>query len=137
MMDPSLPDGLHQWRPGQDIRKKGNRLTIEGTDTLAGAACPFPDLIKNLQDFTGIDLPTALLTGTLHPAQLLSGEIGRTKGQLKKGFHAEMCILDWHGNVKSTWVMGKEVWRDRRWGTTGSEPAKFGHDGQVNGHLKD
>jgi len=35
-LDPHLPDGLHDWRDGRRVFKKGDKLVIEGTDTLAG-----------------------------------------------------------------------------------------------------
>lgn len=39
-MDPALPDGVHDWRPGVKFRKEGYKVTIEGTDTLAGRSVP-------------------------------------------------------------------------------------------------
>src|ERR1700744_5053720 len=37
MLDPSMPDGVHNWRDGKRILKEGDKLYIEGTDTLAGS----------------------------------------------------------------------------------------------------
>lgn len=92
-----------------------------------------PYCIRNLCSFTGTTLPKALLTATLHPALLLGGEIAKQKGQLKEGMDADLCVMDWEGNVKSTWVMGNEVWRDKRWGKAGSNNG-FGEDQMINGH---
>lgn len=133
-MDPNLPDGVHYWRPGLQFRKEGYRVVIDGTDTLAGSCSPMPYCIRNLCSFTGTPLPKALLTATLHPALLLGGEIAKRKGQLKEGMDADLCIMDWEGNVKSTWVMGNEVWRDKRWGKVGSANG-FGEESMVNGHC--
>jgi hypothetical protein len=36
LMDPDLPDGVHKWRDGRSVYKKGPRLTLKGTETLAG-----------------------------------------------------------------------------------------------------
>lgn len=36
MLDPHLPDGVHEWRDGKRLVKNGDKLFIEGTDTLAG-----------------------------------------------------------------------------------------------------
>ncbi|ORY34266.1 N-acetylglucosamine-6-phosphate deacetylase, putative [Naematelia encephala] len=113
IMDPNLPDGVHDWRPGVKFRKEGHRVVIDGTNTLAGSNSPLPTCIQNLMHFTSIPLPEALLTCTLHPAELLN--LGG-KGQLKEGFEADLCVLDWEGRVRSTWVAGKEVWRDDRLG---------------------
>lgn len=35
-LDPHLPDGPHDWRDGRRVNKKGDKLVIDGTDTLAG-----------------------------------------------------------------------------------------------------
>ena len=36
ILDPNLRDGVHEWRDGQRFVKDGDRLYLEGTDTLAG-----------------------------------------------------------------------------------------------------
>jgi N-acetylglucosamine-6-phosphate deacetylase len=45
MLDPHLPDGVHEWRDGKRLVKEGDKLFIEGTDTLAGRYLP---IIKHL-----------------------------------------------------------------------------------------
>lgn len=35
-LDPNLRDGVHEWRDGQRFVKEGDRLYLEGTNTLAG-----------------------------------------------------------------------------------------------------
>lgn len=42
---------------------------------------------------------------------MLGGELAQTKGQLKEGFDADMVVLGWDGNVRSTWIMGQEIYR--------------------------
>jgi len=117
-MDPHLADGVHKWRPGIHCRKAGHAVYLDGTDTLAGSCAPLDQCVRNLAAFTGASLPKALLAATLNPALALGGEVAKTKGQLKAGFHADLCVLDWQGNVRTTWVMGQEAWRDSRWGRT-------------------
>ena len=73
--------------------------------------CPLNTCLYNLSTFASIPLPEALLAATLRPAQMLGGAIAASKGQLKEGFDADLCILGWDGSVKSTWVGGVEVWR--------------------------
>jgi N-acetylglucosamine-6-phosphate deacetylase len=41
---------------------------------------------------------------------MLGGELAKTKGQLKEGFDADLVILGWDGSVRSTWIMGEEVY---------------------------
>lgn len=36
LLDPNLKNGVHEWRDGQKIVKEGERLYLEGTETLAG-----------------------------------------------------------------------------------------------------
>ena len=36
ILDPNLKDGVHEWRDGKRFVKEGDRLYLEGTDTLAG-----------------------------------------------------------------------------------------------------
>lgn len=36
ILDPNLRDGVHEWRDGRRFVKEGDKLYIEGTDTLAG-----------------------------------------------------------------------------------------------------
>jgi len=119
-MDPNLPDGIHAWRPGTSFRKEGPTVYVNGTDTLAGSCAPLSLCLRNLCKFTGETLPRALLTATLHPAMMLGKAIAQRKGQLKEGSDADLCILDWEGNALSTWIMGKEAWRDSRWGKAGA-----------------
>jgi N-acetylglucosamine-6-phosphate deacetylase len=132
-MDPHLPDGVHRWRPGTDCRKEGHAVYLDGTSTLAGSCAPLDQCVRNLCAFTGASLAEALLAATRNPALALGGEVAKTKGQLKEGFHADLCVLDRKGIVVSTWVMGREVWRDRRRGQVGSDRAlgSQGRDGAL------
>lgn len=36
ILDPHLHDGVHEWRDGKRFVKEGDKLYLEGTDTLAG-----------------------------------------------------------------------------------------------------
>lgn len=36
ILDPHLKDGIHEWRDGKRFVKEGDKLYLEGTDTLAG-----------------------------------------------------------------------------------------------------
>lgn len=118
IMDPNLPDGVHNWRPGVQFRKEGSTVYINETNTLAGSCAPLSLCLRNLCKFAGVSLPKALLSATLHPALMMGGEVARRKGQLKEGFDADLCVLDWEGNVLSTWIMGVEAWRDKSWAKT-------------------
>jgi len=120
-MDPNLPDGEHQWgtRPGVTFRKEGHAVYVGGTTTLAGSCCPLNECLQNLSTYASIPLPEAILTATLRPAQMLGPSIADHKGKLVEGFDADLCILGWDGSVKSTWIMGQEVWRAEQLGLVG------------------
>ena len=36
ILDPNLHDGVHEWRDGKRFVKEGDKLYLEGTNTLAG-----------------------------------------------------------------------------------------------------
>jgi N-acetylglucosamine-6-phosphate deacetylase len=36
ILDPNLHDGIHEWRDGKRFVKEGDKLYLEGTNTLAG-----------------------------------------------------------------------------------------------------
>lgn len=139
-MDPNLPDGEHQWgtRPGVTFRKEGHAVYVGGTNTLAGSCCPLNECIHNLSTYASIPLPEAILTATLRPAQMLGPSIADHKGKLQVGFDADLCVLGWDGSVKSTWIMGREVWRAESLGEVGEGDylgtVPRGKEGLTNGH---
>ncbi|KAL7419287.1 N-acetyl-glucosamine-6-phosphate deacetylase [Cryptotrichosporon argae] len=114
MLDPSLPDGVHDFRPGVKFRKEGLKVVIDGTDTLAGSAIPFHQCVANLASYASITLPEALVCATANPAHMLGPAVAARKGRLEPGFDADLVVLDWQGRVVSTWVMGDEVYRAGR-----------------------
>jgi len=108
-LDPHLPDGLHDWRDGRRVFKKGNTLVIEGTDTLAGSVVTLDTCIRNFSLFTSTPIGEALLCTTLRPARCLG--IENIKGTLRPGAHADLVVLDWDGHPLQTWVAGRKVWQ--------------------------
>lgn len=42
ILDPNLKDGVHEWRDGKRFVKEGEKLYLEGTDTLAGRHVVLP-----------------------------------------------------------------------------------------------
>ncbi|WVQ77016.1 N-acetylglucosamine-6-phosphate deacetylase [Cryptococcus sp. DSM 104548] len=131
IMDPEAPDGVIDWRPGLKFRKEGLKVLVDGTNTLAGSAAPLAPLIKNLSSFASIPLPLAILSATRHPADCLGLNldrdshldleagaggggvgVGGRKGRLEEGWDADLCVMDWEGHVRATWVGGRQVWGD-------------------------
>ncbi|KAL8284003.1 hypothetical protein RQP46_005116 [Phenoliferia psychrophenolica] len=110
LMNPHLPDGRHSWRDGRFITKSGLSLYIDGTNTLAGSAITLDQCVRNLAAFTSIPISKAVRCATWNVAQMLGGDVARTKGALLEGRDADLVVLDEEGFVLSTWVMGVEVW---------------------------
>ena len=108
ILDPHLQDGVHAWRDGKRFVKAGDRLYLEGTDTLAGSVVTLDKCVRNFARFTGCSLGEALRCATFAPARCLGVEA--RKGTLRPGADADLVVLDRKGRVLSTWVRGREVW---------------------------
>ena len=111
VLDPSIPDGPHPWRTGGPrFIKENGRLYLEGhPETLAGSVITLDACVRNLVHFTGCGLGEALRCATYNPAKCLG--IQNKKGTMRPGADADLVVMDGEGNVVSTWVMGKEVWK--------------------------
>ncbi|GAK63560.1 putative n-acetylglucosamine-6-phosphate deacetylase from carbohydrate esterase family CE9 [Moesziomyces antarcticus] len=108
-MDPNKPDGVYPWRDGQEVEKQGNKVTLQGTDTLAGSVVPLSDCVTNLARYAAVPLHTAAYCASSTPAMMLG--IADRKGFLRPGCDADLVVLDKRtGQVKQTWVAGKLVW---------------------------
>ena len=79
--------------------------------SLTPSCCPLNQCTYNLSAWASVPLTEALLTTTLHPAQMLGAQLATRKGQLREGFDADLCVMDWEGKVLSTWVDGREAYR--------------------------
>ncbi|RDX47471.1 Metallo-dependent hydrolase [Lentinus brumalis] len=108
ILDPHLKDGVHEWRDGKRFVKSGDKLYLEGTDTLAGSVVTLDKCVRNFSRFTGCSLGEAIRCATYNPAKCLG--IEHRKGTLRPGADADLVVLDRRGKVLSTWVRGREVW---------------------------
>ncbi|KDQ50857.1 carbohydrate esterase family 9 protein [Jaapia argillacea MUCL 33604] len=112
ILDPNLRDGVHEWRDGKRFVKEGDKLYLEGTTTLAGSVVTLGKCVRNFSKFTGCSLGEAIKCATYNPAKCLG--IENKKGTLRSEADADLVVLDRKGNVVSTWVGAKEVWRRDR-----------------------
>ncbi|KAG7662204.1 NAG2 [[Candida] subhashii] len=101
-----LPDGTYKWDE-QAIVKTGDRLYLEGTDTLAGAATTLPQCLRNLMEWSKISLPQAIKTATNNAA--LSLGIQNERGFLNIGCDADFIVLDKAGYIQKIYKLGNEV----------------------------
>lgn len=103
-----MPDGLY---PGHaqipfPQRKLGNKVTIDGTDTLIGSCIPLDECVRKLCRFSGCTLAEAVRCVTENVAGLMGLE---DRGVLEVGRRADFVILDEEGFVQSTWIGGRMV----------------------------
>ncbi|KAL1672244.1 Metallo-dependent hydrolase [Schizophyllum commune] len=108
ILDPNLKDGVHEWRDGKRFVKEGDRLYLEGTDTLAGSVVTLDKCVRNFVRFTGCSLGDSIKCATYNPAKCLG--IENRKGTLRAGADADLVVLDRLGHPLQTWVGGKQVW---------------------------
>jgi len=108
ILDPHLKNGIHDWRDGRRFYKEGDKLYVEGTTTLAGSVITLDKCVRNFVRYTGCSMGEAIKCATYNPAKCLG--IENKKGTLRAGADADLVVLDYQGNVLSTWVKGKIVW---------------------------
>ncbi|KAF9055223.1 Metallo-dependent hydrolase [Hymenopellis radicata] len=108
ILDPHLQDGVHEWRDGKRFVKEGDKLYLEGTNTLAGSVVTLDKCVRNFTKFTGCTLGEAIKCATVNPAKCLG--IENKKGTLRAGADADLVVLDKQGFVLRTWVKGQEAW---------------------------
>ena len=84
-----------------DVR--GSRVTLAGTDTLAGSVIALDDAVRNLVA-SGTALPHAVAAASTNPLSLL----GITdRGRLEVGQRADLVALDRHLNVDRVMLAGE------------------------------
>lgn len=90
----------------QDARLGLRRGQFRGK--LAGTRLTMMEAVRNLIRFTGVTLPDAVRTASLHPARLLGLE--RHTGSLSVGKWADLVVFDRQWRVRQTIVGGRVVY---------------------------
>lgn len=106
-----LPDGVyagHAQIPHAQ-RKVGNKVTIEGTDTLIGSCSSVAECVRNLQAWSVCSLAEAVRCASQNIASLMGDG---DRGLIEKGRKADFIILSTLGEVQETWMMGRKVYED-------------------------
>jgi len=98
-----------------EFKYKGGpaRLT-EDSDypgALAGSGLTMDTAVRNAIDLLNLDIPSAIRLASSNPAKTL--KIGNSKGQIAKGYDADLILLDDSLHVKQTLVSGKTVFCDK------------------------
>ena len=107
-----LPDGLY---PGHaqiphPQRKVGNKVTIEGTDTLIGSCIGLDECVRNLIRFSGCNIAQAVRCVTENVANMMDL---RDRGIIETGRRADFTFLDPDGYVQKVWINCQTVF-DRK-----------------------
>jgi len=91
-------------------RKRGNRATIEGTETLIGGCMSLHEGVRNLMKWSGCGVAQAVRCVTENVADMM----GLTDvGKLEQGRRADFVVLSEEGELLQTWVGAKKVWEKR------------------------
>ncbi|KAJ5744097.1 hypothetical protein N7533_008967 [Penicillium manginii] len=86
-----LPDGVYEWTNGERIVKTGARLTLEGSDKIAGSSATLIECLNNFRRWSGASTAEAINAATAVPARLLKME--GVKGSLDSGADADLVVL--------------------------------------------
>lgn len=86
-----LPDGVYEWTNGERIVKTGARLTLEGSDKIAGSSATLIECVNNFRRWSGSSTADAINAVTATPARLLGLE--GVKGCLDSGADADLVVL--------------------------------------------
>ncbi|KAF3403552.1 N-acetylglucosamine-6-phosphate deacetylase [Penicillium rolfsii] len=86
-----LPDGVYEWTNGERIVKNGARLTLEGSDKIAGSSATLIECVNNFRRWSGATTADAINAATAVPARLLGLE--GVKGCLDAGADADLVVL--------------------------------------------
>lgn len=110
-----LPDGVYPWTNGLNMMKHGSKLTLEGTDRIAGSSITLVECVNNFMNWSGATIPQALKTVTAAPAAMLG--MSGVKGSLEADADADLVVLDdqidgqgWRSlSVSQVWKFGSKV----------------------------
>lgn len=103
-----LKDGTypgHAQIPFRQV-KEGNKVTIEGTDTLIGTCIGLHECVRNLMAWAEIGIEEAVRCVTENVADAMGL---RDRGRLEVGMRGDFVLLGEDGGVRETWVLGEKI----------------------------
>ncbi len=101
-----MPDGKYKLGELQVDVKKGIARTKEGS--LAGSTLTLEKAVINMAKMANIELRDAVHMASFSPAHFLN--IEKTKGSIKEGKDADLCVVDNNGEVLMTIIEGEIVY---------------------------
>lgn len=102
-----LKDGVYNLGGQKVIVKKGSARLEDGT--LAGSILTIDQALRNMLDFTELELPDVIKMISYNPAKLLNME--HKIGQIKKGIQADLVILNKELKVKEVFIKGESKYK--------------------------
>ncbi len=103
-----MPDG--KYKLGEmEVDVLGGRCTANGA--IAGSTLTMERAVRNLMEFTGAGLATAVRAASWNPARLL--DVEKSWGVLEAGRAATFAVLSAAGEVMETFVQGRPAGSDR------------------------
>ena len=105
LMAAGLPDGVYEGFT-TIIVENGDAKLLNGVR--AGSSLKAIDAVKNVIQFSGVDLNKAVSMITKNPAKLLG--IDKEKGMIREGYDADIVLFDNKFEVKMTIVEGRIVY---------------------------
>lgn len=104
-----LPDGVYEWTNGDRIVKSGARLTLEGSDKIAGSSATLIECVNNFLHWSNASVADALRAVTATPARMLG--LQRIKGTLEAGADADLVVLDESSGPDGPTLTVDQVWK--------------------------
>ena len=99
-----MPDGTYMLG-GIEVEVRDGRCTSDGT--LAGSVLTMDRGVRNLMEFTGVGLSTAVAAASRNPSQLMG--IADEWGSLEVGRAANITVLSPSGEVIQTFLAGRAM----------------------------
>jgi N-acetylglucosamine-6-phosphate deacetylase len=102
-----LPAGRYDYGGVPFESREGVARYLDGS--LVGTTLSMMDVVRRFRDFTGVSFATAVDTASRVPARVLG--LADRKGRIAEGYDADLVLLDHDGQVHTTVVAGRAVYR--------------------------
>ncbi len=116
-----MPAGRYRILEAEVQLTAQGKVTLEGTDYLAGSVLRLNDAVANVQRFCGVSLAEAVAMVTSNPGQALG--LTHRAGHLRVGMEANLTVFrvgkDGRLEIEKTVVRGQEVYRSSSAGSSG------------------
>lgn len=103
------PDGDY-YSGGLQVVKKGHKITLTGTDILAGSCLTLADAFDNARHFVHQKVEDIIPAFTINPAR--QAKIDKSKGSIQTGKDADFLLMNQDFKLQATFVRGQKVFAD-------------------------